>query len=520
MISICFIIFDPNYSLMMITQKISRFASMILIPVSVFAQPTDNQPICPAKQFVLDYISRPETFDKFGRISDAIWSYAELGLQEYKSSALLAKTLEEEGFKVEMGLAGMPTCFVASYGSGQPVIGILGEYDALPMISQKALVPARDPLVEGAPGHGCGHNTMGTAAIAAAIAVKNAMDEFDMKGTIKFFGSPAEETLISRPYMIRAGLFEGIDAVIDNHHGSRFGTSYGVDGNALFSVIFTFTGKTAHGAGAPWSGRSALDAVELTNIASNYLREHLFYTHRLHYIILEGGEAPNVVPDKASVWYYVRNTDERLEEMYERVVNCARGAALATGTDLSDIRILTAIHQKHSNKALAELLQKNIELAGMPQWTEDEQAYARAMQKELGKEEKGMPEKVDSLKAPSGNFVGGGSTDVGDVSLIAPTATIVFPGGVPGSIGHHWSYVAGNYGSLAWKGLNAGARAMAAAAIDLLSLPDELASIKAEFEEYSKEHPYKPFLPEDAVPPLDLNKELMEKWRHLMEDHY
>ncbi|KPL13729.1 MAG: hypothetical protein AMS23_10490 [Bacteroides sp. SM1_62] len=493
---------------------------MILFPVSVFSQPSDTLLIPPEKQFALDYISRPEMFEKFGRISDAIWSYAELGLQEYKSSALLSETLEEEGFKVEMGLAGMPTCFVATYGSGQPVIGILGEYDALPMISQKALVPKQDPLVEGAPGHGCGHNTMGTAGIAAAIAVKNAMDEYDLKGTIKFFGSPAEETIISRPYMIRAGLFEGIDAVIDNHHSSRFGTSYGVDGNAVFSVIFTFKGKTAHSAGAPWSGRSALDAVELMNIATNYLREHLFYTHRLHYIILEGGEAPNVVPDKASVWYYVRNTDERVEEMYERVVNCAKGAALATGTELSDIRILTAIHQKHSNKALAELFQKNIELTGMPEWTEKEQQYARALQKELGEEEKGMPEKVDSLKAPSGKFVGGGSTDVGEVSLIAPTATIVFPGGVPGSIGHHWSTVAGNYGSLAWKGLNAGARAMAASAIDLLTLPHELASIKAEFEQYSKEHPYKPFLPDDATPPLDLNKELMEKWRYIMEDHY
>ena len=495
-------------------------AIMILLPFSGIAQSPDSPEVKPEKQFVLDYLSEPDMFEKFGQISDKIWSYAELGLQEYKSSALLAKTLEEEGFEVEMGLAGMPTCFVASYGSGKPVIGILGEFDALPMISQKALVPEQDPLVEGAPGHGCGHNLMGTAGTAAAIAVKNAMDKYNIKGTVKFFGSPAEETIISRPYMIRAGLFEGVDVVIDNHLSRKFGTSYGVDGNAVFSVIFTFTGKTAHSAGAPWSGRSALDAVELTNIASNYLREHLFYTHRLHYIILQGGEAPNVVPDKASVWYYVRNTDDRVEEMYERVVNCARGAALATDTELSEIRVLTAIHQKHSNKGLAELFQRNIELAGMPEWTEEDHAFARTLQKKLEKEEKGMPLEVDSLKAPTGKFVGGGSTDVGDVSLITPTATITFPGAVPGAIAHHWSVVSGNYGSLAWKGLNAGARAMAASAIDLLVLPDELAAIKDEFEEYSKEHPYKPFLPEDAEPPLDLNKELMEKWRYMMEDHY
>jgi aminobenzoyl-glutamate utilization protein B len=496
------------------------FALMILISVPNFAQPYDSLNISLEKKFVLDYLSRPETVENFGQISDAIWSYAELGLQEYKSSALLAKTMEEEGFNVEMGLAGMPTCFVASYGSGKPVIGILGEYDALPMISQKGLVPEQDPLVEGAPGHGCGHNAMGTASIAAAIAVKNAMDEYNIKGTVKFFGSPAEENLISRPYMIRAGLFEGLDAVIDNHSSSNFSTSYGTGGNALFSVIFTFTGKTAHSAGAPWSGRSALDAVELMNIATNYLREHLFYTYRMHYIVLEGGEAPNVVPDKARVWYYVRNTDERVEDMYERVVNCAKGAALSTGTELADIRVLTAIHQKHSNKALAQLFQKNIELTGMPEWTDEEHEFARSLQKDLGKEEKGMPEKVKPLEAPSDPFVGGGSTDVGDVSLIAPTATIRFPGAVPGSISHHWSAVAANYGSQAWKGLNAGAKAMAASAIDLLTLPEELASIKAEFEEQSKVSPYIPFLPEDAVPPLDINMELMEKWRPIMEDHY
>jgi len=297
------------------------------------------QDIAPEKQFVLDWLSQPQIITKFGKISDAIWSYAELGLQEFKSSKLLADNLEQAGFKVERGLAGMPTCFVASYGSGKPVICILGEFDALPMISQKGRVPKQDPLIEGAPGHGCGHNTMCTASSAAAIAVKHAMDKYGIKGTIKVFGSPAEETLISRPYMIRAGLFEGIDAVIDNHSSSSFSTGYGRGGNAMFSTIFTFKGRTAHGA-SPWGGRSALDAVELMNIATNYLREHLFYTYRLHYVIIEGGEAPNVVPDRASVWYFVRNTDERIEEMYEKVINCAKAAALATGTELVSICLL------------------------------------------------------------------------------------------------------------------------------------------------------------------------------------
>ncbi len=493
---------------------------ILIISFYLFSQTVLTQEIYSEKKAVLDYLSQEKVFEKFGKISDAIWSYAELGLQEYRSSELLANTLEEAGFVVERGLAGMPTCFVASYGSGKPVIGLLGEFDALPMLSQKGRVPEQDPLVEGAPGHGCGHNTMCTAAAAAAIAVKQAMDRYNIQGTIKVFGSPAEETIISRPYMIRAGLFEGVDAVIDNHSSSRFSTSYGKGGNAVFSTIFTFRGKTAHSAGSPWSGRSALDAVELMNIATNYLREHLHYTHRLHYIILEGGEAPNVVPDKASVWYYVRNTDERVEEMYERVINCAEAAALATGTELDEIRCLTAVHQKHANQAAAELFQKNIELVGMPEWTEEEETFAKTLQKNLKKEETGMPDKVDSLKAPTGVAVGGGSTDVGEVSLIAPTATILFPGAVPGAIGHHWSTVAGNYGSTAWKGLNAGAKAIAASAIDLLTQPEELKKLRDEFEEYSKKHPYKSFLPEDAIPPLDLNKELMEKWRPLMEEFY
>lgn len=468
------------------------------------------------KELVLEWLSRPEIVEKFGKISDAIWSYAELGMQEYRSSKLLADTLEEAGFMVERGAAGMPTCFVASYGSGEPVIGILGEFDALPMLSQKGRVPFQDPIVEGAPGHGCGHNTMCTAAAAAAIAAKQAMDRYGFRGTIKVFGSPAEETLISRPYMIRAGLFDDVDAVIDNHSSSGFGTSYGRGGNAMYSVIFTFRGKTAHGA-SPWGGRSALDAVDIMNVTTNYLREHLFYTYRMHYVILGGGEAPNVVPDKSSVWYYIRNSDERVEQMYERVLNCAKAGALATGTELSEVRILSAVHQRHANKAAAELFQKNIELVGMPEWTEEEHAFARALQKELDKEEKGMPKDISELKDRGEFFVGGGSSDVGDVTLIAPTATIRFPGQVPGAIGHHWSSVACNYGSTAWKGLNAGAKAMAASAVDLLTKPEELKKLKDEFEAYSADHPYKPLLPEDATPPLDLNEELMEKWRRLLE---
>lgn len=476
----------------------------------------DKADLYKAKKSALEYLSDSIIVKKYGIISDAIWNYAELGMQEFKSSAILIKTLEEEGFKVEKGVAGMPTCFVASWGSGKPVIGILGEFDALPMISQKALSPVQIPFVAGAPGHGCGHNMMGTAGIAAAIAVKKSMEQNKLQGTIKFFGSPAEETVISRPYMVRAGVFNNVDAVIDNHASSDLSTSYGVNGNAVMSVVFSFKGKTAHAAGAPWAGKSALDGVELMNIATNYLREHLFYTYRLHYVITEGGEAPNVVPDRASVWYYIRNTDNRLEEMYKRVLDCAKGAALSSGTTLDTATILTAVHQRHSNKGLAETIQRNIELIGMPEWTEQEQVFAKSLQKELGEKETGYALKIKPLRKPSEVQVGGGSSDVGEVTLITPTATLNFPGGVPGEIGHHWSTVASGYGTAAWKGLNTGAKVMAATALDLLTKPKLLGEIMNEFSEYSKDHPYKSFLPENSKPPLDLNKELMDKYRNAM----
>ena len=502
--------------------------SLALIPVLVLALcslPASSTGLTPAKakdkiekekQTALDWLSRPETVAKFGKISDTIWKNAELGLQEFRSSKLLADTLEEAGFTVERGLAGMPTCFVGTYGSGKPVIGLLGEFDALPMLSQKANVPVQDPIVPGAPGHGCGHNAMATAAVSAAIAVKEAMDKHHLSGTIKVFGSPAEEIVVSRPYMVRAGLFKDVDAVIDNHSDDKLATGYGRGGNALFSSIFSFKGRTAHGAVA-WEGRSALDAVEIMNITINFLREHLPVSHRLHYVILEGGEAPNVVPDRASVWYYIRNTDERLEEMYKRIVDCAKAAALATGTELLPVRVISAIHQTHSNKGMAELIQKNIDLVGMPVWSEEEIAFAKALQKELKAKETGLPTAPEALKPPEDDEIGGGSSDVGEVTLVAPTATLLFPGRVPGSIAHHWSTVACTVGTAMHKGLNAGAKVIAASAIDLLTKSAERKKIRDEFEAYIAKNPYKPFLPADAVPPLDLNEALMNKFRPLMD---
>jgi aminobenzoyl-glutamate utilization protein B len=504
--------------------RLSKVKFMFVLVLFVFSVVLNPNILTSAKKskeknLALEWLNQPEIVEKFGKISDAIWSYAELGMQEFRSSKLLADTLEQAGFTVKRGAAGIPTCFVASYGSGSPVIGILGEYDALPMLSQKGRVPQKEPILEGAPGHGCGHNTMGTAATAAAIAVKQVMEKHGIEGTIKVFGSPAEETLISRPYMVRAGLFDDVDVVIDNHNSSSLATGYGMSGNALFSTVFTFKGTTSHGA-SPWTAKSALDALEIMNVATNYLREHLYFTYRLHYVITKGGEAPNVVPDKTSVWYFVRNSDQRVEEMHQKVINCAKAGALATGTDM-EFRVLSAVHQRNANRALAELIQENIELVGMPEWTEEENEFAKAIQKELGRTETGMPTEVEAIRDfNKQRFVGGGSSDVAEVTRVIPTATLLFPGRVPGTIAHHWSAVASNYGSTAWKGLNAGAKVMAATAIDLYLNKKSLNAIKEEFRAYEKKHPYKSFLPEDSEPPLDLNKELMEKWRPKMEEYY
>jgi len=484
----------------------------------------------PEKQMALDWLDQPQVFEKYGTMSDVIWSYAELGMQEFVSSKLLADNLEKEGFKVERGMAGMPTCFVASYGSGSPVVGILCEYDALPMISQKGRVPYQDPLIEGAPGHGCGHNAQGPAASAGAIAVKQAIDRYGIKGTIKVYGSPAEETLISRPYMVAAGLFDGVDAVMGNHTGSGLGggTLGGKSGGcAMFSTIYSFEGVTAHSAGGPWNAKSALDAVDIMNVATNFLREHLHFGYRMHYVIPSGGEAPNVVPDYASVWYFIRNSDERLLSHVEKVNNCAKAAALATGTELT-IRVYTAIHQSIRNAAFTTIAHQNCMLVGLPEWSDEEQAFNRELRKNLGRTPRDLPSELRTLKKfdPSVKFTGGGSSDVAEVSMVTAYAGVTIPKAGAGAaggagIGHHWSSVASNYGSAVWKAINTTAKVHAGVAIDLMTKPELLKAVRdnhaANIKEYGE---YKSYLEPGALPPNDLNAELMEKYRPKLEKTY
>jgi len=453
------------------------------------------------------------------KISDAIWTYAELPLEEYKSSKLLADTLARAGFSVEMGTGGMPTAFVATWanGAGKPVIGFLAEYDALPMLSQKGGVPEHDPVVPGAPGHGCGHNTMGTMQALTVIALKEYAEENNLDCTLKYFGSPAEEMLVSRPYMIRAGAFEGVDVVIDCHTGNDFSVGYGVDGAGMYSFTVTFSGKTAHSGGSPWMGRSATDAVELMHAGTERMREHTPETERTHWVTVEGGEAPNVVPDRATTWYFIRDIDENLEERYKWVMDCAKGAALMTQTTY-EVRFLTGCHQRHGNKALAELIFENIQTVGKPGYTTEEEHFAKAVQKHENIPQTGMEYGLQLKGDPPYR---GGSSDVGDVTLIAPCATLRFPTRVPGNLpGHHWTVTATGNMDIAHKGLAAGAKVAAFTAYDLMTKPDRLGAIRKEFEEYSKAHPYKTFLPDEAEPPLGWNAELMAKYRNDMEEFY
>jgi len=456
---------------------------------------------------------------KFWGISDAIWSYAELGLEEHKSSKLLADTLEEAGFKVDRGVAGMPTAFVASWshGTGKPVIGFLAEYDALPGLSQKAGSPTQDPVVPGAPGHGCGHNTMGAMQALTVITMQEIIRKKGLNCTLKYFGSPAEEMAVSRPYMIRAGLFKGMEVVIDCHSSDNFMTSYGTWGAGLYSFIVTFRGKTAHSGANPWMGRSAVDAVELMHAATERMREHTPVTQRTHWVTLEGGEAPNVVPDRASTWYFIRDIDENLESRFSWVMDCAKGAALMTQTTY-EVKVLTAIHQNHHNKALAELIFKNIKAVGKPEYTEEEETFARAIQENAGISVKGLdyPLKLIDLEAASYEGI---SSDVGDVTLVAPCATIGLPALVSGKL-HHWSVVTSGISSIAHKGITAGAKVACCTVYDLLTKTELLAQIRNEFEEFAKEHPYKTFLPDDAEPPVGWNASLMTKYRGEMEKFY
>lgn len=450
-------------------------------------------------------------------LSDSLFYFGELGMQEAESTKLLKDTLEAAGFKVELGGAGMPTNVWAEYGSGRPKIAIVTEVDALPGGSQTPGTYERTPLVKDGPGHMEGHNTHGGVASAAAFAVKQAMQRFNIPGTVAISFGPAEEQLISRPFLVRAGYFKDVDAVLYLHIQDSSQTGYGLQNYAAISSIFTFHGKTAHGANNPWDGKDAVDAVELMDLGFDKLREHLRPTYRAHRTITIGGIQPNIIADTGQIWWFVRDQSmPEAKETYDKLLKVAEGAALMTGTTY-DVKYSASAWPQLGNKAIAEAIQNNIDTVGMPQWTEEEQKFAREFQKFAEKPQVGLNTKTVPL---GGRRQSASSNDNGDVSWVVPAGIVNFPASVPGIGYHEWKAAVTPVSSISHKGQVTGAKVLAASIIDLMSSPDLLKKARAEFDAESKKTPYFSLLPADVQPPLDLNRAEMEKFRPEMRKSY
>jgi aminobenzoyl-glutamate utilization protein B len=438
------------------------------------------------------------------KLNDEIWQAAEVALEEYRSSEALASYLEKTGFSVEKGVAGLPTAFLAVYGSGQPVIGFLAEYDALPGLSQEA-ASDKKPVQDGGPGHGCGHNIFGVASAAAAAAVKDVIARHGLAGTLKVFGCPAEETVEGKVFMARAGVFDGLSLCIQWHPDDENNVSLS-SSNALNQFELEFFGTTAHAAGDPWHGRSALDAIELTDVGLNFLREHLQPTARIHYVIVDGGGAPNVVPDYARAWYYVRDIDrESVERNYERVLKVIEGAAKMTETTYK-IRFKSGVHETLTNRVGSEVVYANLLLVGAPSFTEEEQKFAKEIQKNVGVEQKGLSTRIEPFALPEKSW-GSGSTDVAEVSWLTPTTSLGIAFKPLGTPGHHWSAVACSGMSIGHKCLAAAAKVMAASCLDFLAQPEIIQKMRTEWTADKKGREYKSPLPPDLQPSVKARKD-------------
>ena len=429
-------------------------------------------------------------------LADQVWELAETALRETRSAALLADYAERQGFRVERGVAAMPTAFVASYGSGRPVIAVLGEYDALPGLSQKAQ-PAKEPLRAGAAGHGCGHNLFGAASLGAAVAVKELIAAGRLSGTVRFYGTPAEEAVGGKVYMVRDGLFRDVDVALAWHPADRTRADM-QGGQALVDMVAEFHGRTAHAAADPWNGRSALDAAELFTHGLNMMREHVKPTVRMHYVVSDGGDVPNVVPDHARVWVWARDFERKgVDEVVERLRKVVEGAALMAGV-AGELRVQSGDYEILINEAGARLLHANLTSLGPIRYTPEEEAFARALQAASGVEVRGLDGSIDPLE---GQEKEGGSTDVGDVSWNVPTLHVsvaTAPHGVPW---HAWPVVAAGGMSIGHKGLMLAAKTLAATAVDLFDDAAAREAVRAEFEQKSKGVVYRPAVP-DGPPPV------------------
>lgn len=464
---------------------------------------------------------------------DSIFSFAEPGFQEFETSAYITGILEENGFEIEMGIAGIPTAWTAVWANGDgPTIGLGSDIDALLGLSQLPGTADIQPLVIGAPGHGEGHNSGMPAMVAAALAVKDLMIEHDIKGRLKVWPGVAEELLATKAYYVRDGVFDDVDANIFTHVGNRLGTSWGATGGSgMVSVEYTFHGKTAHAAGAPWAGRSALDGVELMDYAWNMRREHLPLSQRSHYIISNGGGQPNIVPDEAAVWYYFRDlTFESVRNLFEIGNTISEAAAIGTGTTVTR-RILGYAAPQHGNKPMAEAAYENIKRVGMPSWTEDDMQFARLVQERnttsfvdyVNGGEAPLNTEVSELSSPEtrGPATGGPSDDIGDIMWTVPTITIGYPSNIPRTTFHHVTAAMGMATPIAHKGAVTGAKAVGMTVLDLLTDPTLIPNAKDYFENVQlKGTSYEPVLSAADQPAIDLNREIMEKMRPQMREYY
>ncbi|RYX89435.1 MAG: amidohydrolase [Comamonadaceae bacterium] len=455
-------------------------------------------------------------------INDTLFSYAELAFQEVESSRYLTGLLEQNGFTVQRGVAGMPTAWVARWGSGKPVIALGSDIDGLPRASQKPGVAYREALVEDAPGHGEGHNSGQAVNIVAALAVKALMEREKMPGTLVLWPGVAEELLAGKPFMVRDGVFEGVDVVLYNHVSNNLRTTWGqADGTGMVSVEYTFKGRSAHSALLPWRGRSALDAVELMNVGWNFRREHLRPEQRSHYVITNGGDQPNVVPDTASVWYFLRELD--FENIVENAaINHRIAEAAASMTDTTVHRtIIGAAAPRHFNKPIAEAMQSNIDKVGLPQWTPDEQIFAKAVQTLVSSKPDGLNLKPAALLAPSSPARSGGSDDIGDVSWVVPTVTLYYPANIPNVPSHHWASAIAMATPIAHKGVIAGAKVTAMTAVDILTRPELLVEAAGYFNNVQlKTGKYVPLIGKSDKPQIQMNLQTMERFRPQMRPYY
>lgn len=467
------------------------------------------------KNTALEWISRNQR--RYIRISDTVWEFAEVGLIEFKSSALLADELEKQGFDVQRGIAGMPTAFVATWGTGNPVVGVMGEYDALPGMSQKRL-PSKNPMEAGKAGHGCGHNIHGTSGLMAAVAVKKAMETHGIEGTIKFFGCPAEENFSGKVFMVREGFFKNIDAVI-SHHPNDMNAVNLRSSLALNSARFHFRGKASHAGASPEQGRSALDAVELMNVGVNFLREHISQDARVHYVIEKGGDQPNIVPAYARSWYYIRAPErEQLEFIYNWILDVAKGAAMMTRTEMK-AEFLEGVHNLVPSRALAELVVKNMREIGLPEYGDKDLKFVREIARTIPKDTKASQMKKsmrpnwrelldklvdDEIPEPWGEGeTMHGSTDVGDVSWQVPTLEFGTATWVLGTPAHSWQAVAQSGVGVGHKSLIFSAKTMAATALDLLLKKTYLKKAQSEHKQRTRGKKYKSPIPKEQKPPLN-----------------